>query len=105
MELYPNYPRTQIQSKSQEIQENWNNTLHLIGSAQTKVRYQQQQEDQQTYRHMETELFSIEWNNVLRPILRENSNTFYNWMKKNTQIIHTYGTQQVNNTKCVLVWI
>jgi hypothetical protein len=57
MELLQNWTHTQAQSKSQQIQENWNNSLHTIIPPWLKAGYQQQE----GYKFMETKILIIEW--------------------------------------------
>lgn len=54
MELSQNWQYTRTQSKSQQIQENWN-TFIPIWSPRIKVEYQKQQKRQKVHNLMETE--------------------------------------------------
>jgi len=73
MELYPKWS---TYSDTKKVTRNTNNILYLIGPTQTKVSYQQQ-EEQKAYKHMETKLLNekcIKTNEEIKHFLQLNEN-------------------------------
>lgn len=58
MKISPKLTYTQTQSRLQQIEENWNTTLHPICPLQIKTGYEWQQK---VYKLMETEWLTTEW--------------------------------------------